>query len=359
MKMKFAWHVSFATSVFALHAGATTLLFRGALRGNAKPVSDKVVHVAPQAGHTLTHPDTVTSQMKATKNGTFAMTQAKVPPGVYSACKINPNSCQVNANQVSADLGSRVVLLFGCSIDIYALDYFCKSAGAQVVGFTRGPNDGGVFAAGNLAYCSIGGTTLAYSFQPGVSGPPYSGHCNEILKRDCSKVQSAQLVQDSVNAIVTKFGQPPTAVVVDSSLWDVTSWWRLDGRPPEPYVAPLHRLHRWCQQDFPALLHAVHMAIPNGKVAFRNAPPIDFAPGYGHSMQNINTMNECLATSRINGNMRWYPQFDYHHIVESVLSQYNVSAASVYYDAYHPGVIPSVFYIDSVLQWAKGLPIGR
>jgi len=277
--------------------------------------------------------------------------------GSYAACHTQPNGCVINTQKVAAELGARVVLFFGCSLDIYAVDYFCKAANAPVSGFTRLPGNTD-FAAGNLAWCRIGGLVLAYSFNPGATGPPYFKECDKVLKGPCANVNSNALIQQSVAKVYATFGVAPTAIVVDSSLWDVANWWARDGFPPEPYVAPLTHLARWCQNDFPSLLHWIQMTSPTTKVAFRTAPRVEFMAGYGHSMTNIDAMNSCLRSSSL-GNLMGYKMIDYNEIVELILMQQGGPPSNYFEDAFHPGVLPSVIYVDWVLQWAKDLPLGR
>lgn len=341
-------------SAFALlHAQSALLPAEHALRGSVKLQPNEVARV----GHFVQNR---TSKDEAQLNMTHQALNLKGAQAFpsYASCYINPNACTVNAQKVAAELGSRVVLFFGCSIDIYAVDYFCKSANAPVVGFTRTPGST-VFGAGNLAYCKIGGLVLAYSFHPGASGPPYFPECDKVLKRPCSSgiLQRGQLIQQSVASVVATFGMAPTAVVVDSSLWDVANWWKQAGNPPEPYIAPPTRLTQWCLYDFPALLHTVQLAAPTSKIAFRTAPRVEFIAGYGHSMNNIDNLNACFRSA--GGGLMSYNMIDYNSMVETILNQQGGSHSTYYDDAFHPGVILSVVYIDWVLQWAKTLPIGR
>lgn len=281
-------------------------------------------------------------------------------PLAYANCYATPQSCTVNVQKVAAELGPRIVLLFGCSLDIYALDYFCKAANAPVVGFQRNPGNQ-IFGMENLAYCKIGEFTLAYSFHPGASGPPYYEACEAVLHKPCSQVRSSVLIQQSVASVMATFGKPPSAIVVDSSLWDAANWWMQDGKPPEPYIAPVSHVWRWCSQDLPNLLQAVQAASPTSTVAFRTAPRIEFIAGYGHSTQNIDSMNHCFRggslISQITHNP--FPYVDYNLLVETFLKVQGGVPSSYFEDAFHPGVLPSVLYIDLVLRWVKGLPLAR
>lgn len=275
----------------------------------------------------------------------------------FVTCHINPNGCMVDVQRVSQELNGQILLLFGCSLDIYALDYFCKAANAPITGFSKGSGDK-AYTPGNLAYCQIGGFTLAFSFHPGVSGPPYFGACESVLKvASCMQVASATLIQQSIARVMQTFGKPPTSIIVDSSLWDVAAWYLRDGSPKEPYVAPAAHINHWCLASFPALVSAVQLASPYSKVAFRSAPRVEFMAGYGHSMENINAINNCYKSHQQTPGdpLSLFQMIDYHYIVETLIASQGGSAVPFYDDAFHPGVLPSMVYVDWVMQWMKSL----
>jgi hypothetical protein len=347
MKMIAALFVFLLGACAVFHARAATLSSQRALRGN--------VH----SGEPIHDPSLFPNGSNLLPNGTDKNASGMVAPAFvaensleFAACHINPQSCKVNAAKVSTELGERVVLLYGCSIDIFALDYFCKAASSPVVGFARNPN---TYGNGNLAYCRIGAFTLAYSFNPGSGGPPYYAGCEAVLHRSCAQVSTQELVKNSVAQIVADFGRPPTAIVVDSSLWDAASWWSKDGKPPEPYVAPAAHVNKWCVHDIPTLLHTVQLNSPTSRVAFRTAPRVEFAAGYGHSMQNIEAMNACFRQGST-GVLNQYMMFDYNALIEQWLVLQGGQPSTYFEDAFHPGVLPSVQYIDWILRWVKTLP---
>jgi len=353
--MKAALLATFLAFALALHAQGAFHPSDHALRGSAQLHPDERVRV----GHFVQNRTSKETLSNMTHTGqALNLTGAQAFPS-YAACYINPNACTVNTQKVAAELGTRVILFFGCSIDIYAVDYFCKAANAPVVGFTRTPGSTVFAGLENLAYCRIGGLVLAYSFNPGATGPPYFPECDKVLKRPCSSgiLQRGQLIQQSVASVVATFGMPPTAIVVDSSLWDVANWWKQAGNPPEPFIAPPTRLTQWCLQDFPTLMHMVQLASPTSTVSFRTAPRVEFIAGYGHSMTNIDNLNACFRST--GGGLLSYHMVDYNSVAETILNQQGGLHSAYFDDAFHPGVILSVVYIDWVLQWAKGLPIGR
>lgn len=270
---------------------------------------------------------------------------------LYSWCTVAPQACTVNQQQISKDLLGHIVLILGCSLDIYALNYFCKAANAPVIGYTRNPGNE-VYEPGNFAYCNMGGLILAYSFHPGSSGPPYFEACDKVLHGPCSGTRTEYLVQQSVTKVFTTFGKAPSAIVVDSSLWDAANWWAQDGKPPEPYLVPAARLTYWCTKEFPSLINAVHAISPTSRLAFRTAPRVEPAFGYGHSMHNIDAMNNCYRISSLSS-LAAYHLVDYNMLVEMFLQSQGIPGQpkEFYEDPFHPGVIPSVLYIDWVLQW--------
>jgi len=110
--------------------------------------------------------------------------------GLYAGCAVAPQqACTVNKQLISKNLIGNIVLILGCSLDIYALNYFCKSADAPVIGYTRNPGNE-VYEPGNFAYCNMGGLILAYSFHPGSSGPPYFEACDKVLHGPCSSTRT-------------------------------------------------------------------------------------------------------------------------------------------------------------------------
>lgn len=329
-----------------LHVQAISLQSKPSLRGNSSlPLeeSDNALDF------TLVQNLTVQLQNSTNekKEGTLLRS------GSYVSCHIHPSHCAVNVAKVTQELGPQIVLLFGCSLDIYAVDYFCKAAGSKLVGFERSP---GVtkYAPGNFAHCNIGGLILAFSFHPGVSGPPYFEMCEKVLGTSCMQVTASALLQQSLARIQIEFGRPPTTIVVDSSLWDVAAWYLQDGKPPEPYTAPAAHINNWCYNSFPALLQFVHMNSPLSKIAFRTAPRIEFMKGYGHSMGNIDAMNYCLRQSSLT-TLSQFRMIDFNQLVETMVVQQGVAAKAYYDDAFHPGLIPSVIYVDWVLQWTKAV----
>jgi len=342
MNLRAAFRTFYTVVSFALAVEGALLRSKHSVRRSPTFQPDEAVHAANLTDNS-THQKGASTLLGSTS---------------YITCHVRPNGCAVNTYKIGLELTSQVVLFFGCSIDIYAVDYFCKAANAPTVGFSRGATTS--YGAGNLAYCNVAGLILAFSFHPGVSGPPYFKACDGVLHTACSgpgtTVHSSTLIQQSVASVVATFGKAPSSIVVDSSLWDVAAWYLRDGSPPEPYVAPAPHINYWCQASYPALMHAVQTASPTSKLAFRTAPRVEFIAGFGHSMANIDAMNACLRGSALTS-LSKYQVIDYNTLIENLLVQQGGGASAYYDDAFHHGVLPSMVYIDWVLQWVHSLTL--
>jgi hypothetical protein len=268
----------------------------------------------------------------------------------------NSSSCSVDSVKVETELHDVLILLFGCSLDVQAIGHFCQAATGVPMGTI-------VNSApfGYLATCSVGGVTLAYSFHPGASAPPYYvlpgfdptplGTTKEILHR-------------SHHDILVKFGREPSAIVVDASLWDIANWWGKIGRPPYPYNAELALpyMQQWCNSDVPALLTEVAKVYPNSAIAMRTAPTVLPPEGgipdvTGRNPVLIDTMVNCLEHHR-NPSGLVYGRFsliDYHQFVDGTLQHAGAIASSYYADSLHPGAELSLIYVNNVFNWVKSL----
>lgn len=83
--------------------------------------------------------------------------------------------------------------------------------------------------------------------------------------------------------------------------------------------------------------------------------------GYGHSTQNINSMNQCFRGGSLvnHATHTAFPILDYNLLVETFLKVQGGVPSSYFEDAFHPGVLPSVLYMDLVLKWVKSQPLAR
>lgn len=255
--------------------------------------------------------------------------------------EITGNRDDVSISKVKTDMSSGLILFLGCSLDIYAINDMCASGQGQLVGFTNN------FAY--MAYCTLATYTLVYVFQPGASAAPY-------WKDFVGTLTSQQIIEQSSKDMVIKFGREPTAVVVDSSLWDVSNWWQKAGMPAEPYQVPAADIHRWCHTDLPALLLKVEQMYPRSRIALRTPPPVLGSNTYGQSIDIVNAMVSCVRSeadfisNKVYGK---YTLIDFNKIVQTFFLHQTGPQLSFYKDVLHPGPQLSVEYMKAVLQWVR------
>lgn len=260
-------------------------------------------------------------------------------------CGCNSSACNVDVMRLDHELHNDLVLILGCSLDINAIDYFCTAVGAPVMNFeTKNPFS-------YLAHCDVGKFTIAYAFHPGSSPPPYFGEY-------AGTATTMDVVKNSVYDVKLQFGREPTAIIVDSSLWDVSNWWEKHGRPQDPYPLPQAEITQWCTRDVPQLLRFVQTVYPRSGVAFRTPPTVFPDNGYGQSPLIIDAMVQCVEQQK-DPLSRLYGQFgfiDYHNFVDQVLQHAVGPATQTYYkDNLHPGASLSLMYMNRVLNWVRGL----
>jgi len=248
-----------------------------------------------------------------------------------------------NNTKVKTSLSSGLILFFGCSLDIYAINDFCTAAHAPLIGFTNN------FAY--MAYCTMAAFTIVYVFQPGASAPPY-------WRDYVGTLTAQQIVAQSAKDIVVKFGREPTAIVVDSSLWDVSNWWQKASMPIEPYQVPVADIDRWCQTDLPLLLGWIQTNYPRTKIALRTPSPVLGSNTYGQSSLIVDAMVKCVRetktdflTNKVYGK---YNLIDFHKLIQQFLLHQTATPLSFYKDVLHPGPQLSMVYMNAVLEWVRG-----
>jgi len=254
------------------------------------------------------------------------------------------SNCTVNKTKIKAELSSGLIMFLGCSLDIYAIKHFCTAAQATLIGFENN------FAY--MSYCTMGGFTLVYVFQPGATAPPY-------WKDYVGTLTSQQIVTQSTQDVVQRFGREPTAIVVDSSLWDVSSWWQRLGMPLSPYPASQSDITRWCHTDLPQLLQFVADSYPRSQIGFRTAAPVFTPNEYGQQPEIVNEMTRCVRgqldfmTQKVFGK---YQLIDFNKLIEEfMLHHAHIGPRlSFYNDVLHPGRQLSMAYMNSVLKWVRG-----
>jgi len=272
----------------------------------------------------------------------------------YVGC--NSTTCFMNTKKVKSTFKSELVLILGCSLDINAIGYYCQAA-------TGVPMDQIVMSQpfAYLAFCTVGHFTVVYAFHPGATPPPYGKGMQgmEVLGT------SRDIVTRTKNDIQVKFGRPPTAIVVDASLWDVSSWYDKSGSPPWPYpIAPAY-VQQWCSKDLPDFLMFVAATYPHLPIALRTPPTVfGDANSFGISGTTIDQMVQCVETHKdaVGKVYTFFDLIDFHHFVDTTLVQAGAGAGQFYKDSLHPGAQLSLLYMNNVLTWvtaAAHLAVGR
>jgi hypothetical protein len=265
---------------------------------------------------------------------------AQHPDTSFYAC--SGSHCTVNNTKMKADLQSGLILFLGCSLDIYAIKHFCTAAHAPLIGFDNN------FAY--MAHCTMGSFTLVYVFQPGATGAPY-------WRDYVGTLDSYQIIAKSTKDVVQKFGQEPTAIVVDASLWDVSNWWLREGTPPEPYPVPHDYISSWCHTDLPHLLQKAQDSYPHTKIAFRTPPPVFVGNEYGQSPPIVDEMVKCVRGKVDFVNKMVYSKYhmiDFNALVGQFFLHHPGPQLNFYADVLHPGEQLSMAYMNEVLQWVRG-----
>jgi len=263
--------------------------------------------------------------------------------GQYCGC--NSSSCSVDSGKLEHDLTNELILIFGCSLDINAIEYFCNAVGSTVQNFQTKN------AFSYLAHCNVGKFTIAYIFTPGASPAPY-------FSEYAGTATTQAVVKNSVHDVMLQFGREPSVVIVDASLWDVSNWWQMHGRPADPYPIPHAEIVRWCTRDVPDLLAWVQTNYPRSSVAFRTPPTVFADNGYGQNPGNIDTMVQCITEQKdpLNRLYGKYGFIDYHDFVDQALQHAVGPPMQTYYkDSLHPGPTLSMIYMNKVLNLARGL----
>jgi len=264
----------------------------------------------------------------------------------YVGC--NTSTCFINSNKVKSTFQNELILILGCSLDIFAIGYFCNAA-------TGTPMDHVVYSTpfAYLASCTVGHFTVVYAFHPGASAPPYGPQYSGMESLGTSR----HIISKTKHDVMVKFGREPSAIVVDASLWDVSNWWQKSGSPAWPYPIGYPFIQQWCTKDVPELLMHVAATYPNVPIAFRTAPTVFSDPNsFGLSGGTVAQMVHCIEQHK-DGFGRLYGTFDvidYHHFVENTLTQAGASAGVFYRDSLHPGAQLSLLYMNNVLTWAQG-----
>lgn len=314
------------------------------LNGSVRP-SESAGGIAERLGHETKRLDHKTVRDEIAKRVAGRIVGREQEHAERTYCDCNSTACSVDQVKVKDELPNDLVLILGCSLDIFAIEYFCAAVGVAVKEFKTKNK------FSYLSHCDVGGFTIAYAFHPGAAPQPY-------YSEYAGTATTATIVQNSVYDVKLQFGREPTAIVVDSSLWDVSNWWQKAGKPPGTYPIPSADIFRWCTHDVPQLLNWVQTQYPHSGVAFRTPPTVFPGNGYGQRPGIIDEMVQCVE-QHIAPNGAVYGKYafiDYHNFVDHVLQHAPGSPMQMYYkDSLHPGPQLSLMYMNKVLNWAKSL----
>ena len=107
-------------------------------------------------------------------------------------------------------------------------------------------------------------------------------------------------VRAGLQEILEKFGKPPDATIVDTSIWDLANWWQRAGEPDDWHV-PQFLINYWRNVTVPSFLDFVQDVVPHSHVALRSPPPAFNTPWRDWTRnihEAVNRMATILSSSR-------------------------------------------------------------
>jgi len=253
---------------------------------------------------------------------------------------------------------TRSVFILGSSVDRYAVEYFCGMPGKK-------------FA---MLWCQNEERDhkVGYEFHPGVGmkgdmKPPFWNRTrygaeigNPVLGGDIPgsmplKKQALQLMNMPLN--LTQF---PDLVVVESSLWDISTWasWGSKNVTEE-------RLRQWGDRDLRNLMTRVSEAFNESRVVFRSAPityktvfltsdsdPQKHLDVAVYGPDSVHMMKHELDRQIVGGKLYGkYEVLDYYKIMIDLIKERGVVDPHLWMpDGVHPGKEPSRRYMNQILQ---------
>jgi len=259
---------------------------------------------------------------------------------VLVASSANANASVVKAVQPALHSKGRLLLFLGCSIDLNAIKVACGTAGSQLIWTPGTELISSMPFYYYLAHCEVEGVTVAFVFHPGSGTRPYFF----LYSQNGGDLTSQQIVSQSVVDVAKTFGRRPTAIVVDSTLWDAASWWQKRGFPLVPFPVPYAEVKQWCQHDLPQFLQHVEASYPSIPIALRTPPQVLGDGGFGQMSATVDMMAGCIV-GKFYGK---YTLIDYYALAQPPL-------LSLYDDALHPGAELSLKYANAALAWVRGL----
>lgn len=247
--------------------------------------------------------------------------------------------------------GGDALLSLGCSLDRHATAHLCDLLNGSLVRnvwqeLTRGGDN-----TECASHCSYSRGDAMYVFHTGAGSPPYymplllNGHA----------INTSDAIRLTRRLTDARLSRQPTFVVVDASLWDVSSWY---SRRPSPWP-PHDRIRYWCTAEVPTLLATVSGLFPSSRVAFRTPPRTAFssaAAGHGQDNATLEAMAACLWEHTDPRSWQLHGRFDvlpYHELVDAMAQQPNATTRHVWPDKRHPGVPSVELYLAAVLLWMK------
>lgn len=261
-------------------------------------------------------------------------------PSLVLASDHGANSSIAKLEQPLLPGKHRLLLFFGCSLDLNAIRAVCNAAGTQLVVTPGTELLTSMPFYYYLAHCDVQDTTVAFVFHPGSGHQPYFF----LYTQNGGNLESQEIISRSVADVSRTFGRHPTAIIVDSSIWDAASWWQRKGFPKSPFPVPYAEVRQWCQHDIPQLLHNIELAYPSVPIAFRTAPQVLNDGGFGQMPATIDMMAGCIMGKFLGK----YTLIDYYAMAQPVNPK-------LYNDPLHPGTELSLKYANAALSWVRSL----
>jgi len=268
--------------------------------------------------------------------------------GAKSAC--SGSGCLLNATLRSS---SKLVWFYGCSLDYDAVKIACENAGAPISLLNDQRIQRGI-------HCFFDGLTVAFSFHPGATPPPYFHYFDPDPLADA---MPQDIFRNGLQHIQWTFGKRPDAIIVDSSLWDLANWWTNTGSPGQHWDVPHAKINNWCHATVPEFLEFVHETSPSSHIAFRSPAPVQKSGWEGFLCRGPEVMSEmysCLLKSVDGVNHELYGKYGMIDYMKAALDKHKVLGGALkdwFRDEIHPGRELALAYMGVALAWAKGLAI--
>lgn len=261
-------------------------------------------------------------------------------PSLVLASGEHANASVAQPAQPTLPGTGRLLLFLGCSLDLNAVKAVCNAAGSKLIWTPGTELITSMPFYYYLAHCDVQDITVAFVFHPGSGAQPYFF----LYTQNGGNLNSQQIISHSVADVSRTFGRRPSAIVVDSSIWDAASWWQRRGFPASPFPVPYAEVRQWCQHDVPQFLRDIEVAYPSIPIAFRTAPQVLNDGGFGQMPATIDMMAGCIM-GKLWGK---YTLIDYYAMAQP-------TDPKLYDDPLHPGAELSLKYANAALSWVRGL----